>query len=302
MLTGIFQILHTPFREDGAIDWSSFERQIEYSIKAGAHGLVAPAMASEFFSLSDAERREVVTFAIDRVGGRTPVVACVQGVTGRHARSFAEHAISAGADAIMAMPPYLRHADKAHVARYYVDLSGFGVPLIAQNAPGPIGTPMSPKELADLASKAGDKFYVKEETPPILQRVTRTLELSDGAVAGIFGGANGLYLVDELDRSACGNMPAGGLVDLQVKVFNLYQDGDVEAAQRLQDRLLGLLTYAAMYGVSFHKHVLWKRGVIASATVRDPQASPLDAEDERTIAARWQGVSDDALASYPFVT
>ena len=61
MLAGIFQILHTPFTDTGEIDWTSFERQIEYCIEAGVHGLVLPAMASEFFSISDAERFEVVS-------------------------------------------------------------------------------------------------------------------------------------------------------------------------------------------------------------------------------------------------
>ena len=50
MLAGIYQILHTPFAETGAIDWASYERQIDFCLQAGVHGLVTPAMASEFFA------------------------------------------------------------------------------------------------------------------------------------------------------------------------------------------------------------------------------------------------------------
>jgi 4-hydroxy-tetrahydrodipicolinate synthase len=72
-----------------------------------------------------------------------------------------------------------------------------------------------------------------------------------------------MYLIDELQRGACGNMPAGGVVDVQVKIYEEYRAGNVQAAETLHFELLPLLTYASVYGVSFHKTVLWKRGVLA---------------------------------------
>ena len=50
---------------DGDIDWESFARQIEYCIDGTAcMGMVVPALASEFFTLSDAERQvKSVAFA-----------------------------------------------------------------------------------------------------------------------------------------------------------------------------------------------------------------------------------------------
>lgn len=302
MFRGIFQILHTPFDDGGAIDWDSYADQIEYSVSAGSHGLVAPAMASEFFTLSDRERFEVVEFALDRIAGRVPFVACVQGLTVHHALDFARHARQYRADGLMAMPPYLRKPTRPGVVAYYGSLAEIGLPLIIQNAPGPVGTPLDPDALADLARSSSSIAYVKEETPAILQRISRTLENAGDALDGIFGGANGLYLIDELTRGACGNMPAGGLIDLQVRVFEHWDAGRRDEAEFLHNRLLALLSIAAVHGVVFHKYVLWKRGVIASPAVRDPQALPLDAQDEQTIAALWRDVEDDALSDYAFRT
>ena len=45
-LAGIFQILHTPFADNGDIDWASYEDQITYCMAAGVHGLVTPVLAS----------------------------------------------------------------------------------------------------------------------------------------------------------------------------------------------------------------------------------------------------------------
>ena len=301
MLAGIFQILHTPFSDDGKIDWKSYQTQIDYCMAAGAHGLVVPALASEFFTLSDAERYSVVEFAAKSIDGRVPLVVCVQGVTLPVALEFARHASMNGATALMAMPPYLRKASKAYVQDYYRALAQFDRPLIIQNAPAPIGTPLSPRELVELLSSEPNITYIKEETIPILQHINQILELDTGHCAGVFGGANGIYLIDELARGACGNMPAGGVMDVQVKVYDLYQAGKQQEAEQINFQLLPLLNYAAVYGVSFHKYVLWRRGVLRSPYARDPQKIGLNADDIRAVEGLWQRIADFSLSDYPFV-
>ncbi len=300
MLAGIFQILHTPFSPSGAIDWPSFERQIDYCLKARVHGLVLPAMASEFFSLSDDERFEVVEFAANAIGKRVALVVGVQAITTQLALTFGDHAIRHGADALMAMPPYLRKAAKPDVEQYYRQIAGLGLPVMIQNAPAPVGTPLSPAELAALLHSEPNIRYIKEETPPILQRLTKIIAAAGTACDGIFGGANGIYLIDELERGACGNMPAGGVVDVQVKIYELCKAGKTAEAEAMNLRLLPLLNYASMYGVSFHKLVLWRRGVLSSPFVRDPQRTDLDAGDIRAVEHLWPLIDADCITDYPF--
>ena len=301
MLAGIYQILQTPFTDEGEIDWDSFASQIEYCIAAGVHGLVVPALASEFFSLSDAERKRVVEFCALEIAAQVPFVVGVQGLNLRIAQEFAMHACQHNATALMAMPPYLRKAPKSAVQNYYREIAQFDRPLIIQNAPAPIGTPLTPQELVDLLAAEDNIQYIKEETIPILQHINQILDLDAGNCQGVFGGANGIYLVDELKRGACGNMPAGGFVDLQVKIYNHYQAGDIDEAERISFNLLPLLNYAMVYGVSLHKFVLWRRGVLRSDFVRDPQKISLNADDIRAVESMWERVADDAIDGYPMV-
>jgi dihydrodipicolinate synthase/N-acetylneuraminate lyase len=300
VLAGIFQILHTPFTDNGDIDWASFKTQIAYSIASGVHGLVTPVLASEFFTLSDAERFKVVEFASKHIAGRVPLIVGVQALTLSIALEFAEHAVQNNADAVMAMPPYLRKAPKSDVKQYYHELASVGLPVIIQNAPAPIGTPLSPSDLANLMATEANICYIKEETQPILQRINQILALSGDQCDGIFGGANGLYLVDELKRGACGNMPAGGVVDVQVKIYELYQEGKVAEAEAINYQLLPLLSYAAMYGMSFHKYVLWRRGVCQSPFVRDPQKITMNDDDIKAIEHLWLRINDYTVTDYPF--
>lgn len=300
VFAGIFQILHTPFSDDGAIDWDSYQTQIEYCIQVGVHGLVAPAMASEFFALSDAERFQVVEFASRHIAGRVPFVVGVQGLTLAIAREFAKHAVQHDATALMAMPPYLRKAPKSDVEQYYRELASFGLSVIIQNAPAPVGTPLSTPDLANLLAAEENVKYIKEETPPILQRMNKLLDLAGNDCIGMFGGANGIYLVDELKRGACGNMPAGGLVDVQVKIYELYQQRNIAEAEKINFQVLPLLTYASMYGVVFHKYVLWRRGVLNSPFARDPQKISLNVDDISAIEHLWSRITEYTVPDYPF--
>ncbi|MCC6801452.1 MAG: dihydrodipicolinate synthase family protein, partial [Anaerolineae bacterium] len=256
MFAGIYQILHTPFDLTGAIDWDSCARQIEFALQAGAHGLVVPAMASEFFTLSDRERFELVEFALKAVARRVPVLVGVQGQSRQVAVTFAEHAARHDADGLMAMPPYLRKAGKAELEAYYRDLAGFDRPLMIQNAPALSGAALSPADVAELLAMHENIAYVKEEAPPILQRIVKVRQRAGATCRGVFGGANGQFLIDELERGAAGNMPAGGFIDIQVKIYDRYQTGDKTGAAALHQKLLPLLNFASMYGVTFHKYLL----------------------------------------------
>ncbi len=300
VLAGIYQILQTPFTDRGDIDWRSLARQIEYCMAGGVHGLVTPALASEFFTLSDSERKQVVAYTGKQIAGRVPYVVSVQGLNLQLALDFANHACQHEATALMAMPPYLRKASKPAVQAYYRQLAQFDRPLIIQNAPAPIGSPLSPRELAELLAAESNIQYIKEETIPILQHISQILELDDGNCQGVFGGANGIYLIDELKRGACGNMPAGGMVDVQVKIYDLYREGNIEAAERIHFRLLPLLNYAMVYGVSLHKYVLWRRGVIDSPYTRDPQKISLDQDDMLAVERLWQRIAEHGVAEFPF--
>ncbi len=302
MFAGIYPILQTPFDEAGAIDFASLERQLEFCLAAGVHGVVIPAMASEFFALADLERFALAEFVLRHVKAANkpvPVLIAVQAVSLHVALGFAEHAARHGADGLMAMPPYLRKAPAPDVETYYRALAQVGLPVMIQNAPAPIGTPLDPAALARLIQSEPNIAYVKEETEPILQKIAKVRAQAGEACKGVFGGANGLYLIDELRRGACGNMPACGVVDIQVKIFERYLAGDRSGAEELQFRLLPLLSFGPTYGVTFHKFLLWRRGILATRYVRDPQQTRLDEADERAIVARWHRIASDVLQEFP---
>jgi 4-hydroxy-tetrahydrodipicolinate synthase len=269
----VFAIPPTPFRETGEVDEVSLERCVDFCIAAGAHGIVMGVNASEAIALTDTERQDAATLVVSRAAGR---------VTAR-----------IGADAVIAMPPYVRHPPAGEIVDFYtaVAKAADGLPVWIQDFVAPIGTPMPATLLARLLREIPGVDFLKEESDFAPQVMTAVREEAGDAVRGMMGGMAGRYLIEEYRRGACGTMPACEVADAHVLVWDALDRGDEAGARRLHTILLPLLNYEAMYSFTIYKEILYRRGVIASPQTRVPGAARLDAENYREIDALMEGLT-----------
>ena len=71
---GVGTALVTPMTATG-VDYDAFEKLIEWQIEEGVNALVIAGTSGEGSTLSDAEHKEVLRFAVEKINGRVPVVA-----------------------------------------------------------------------------------------------------------------------------------------------------------------------------------------------------------------------------------
>ena len=276
---GIFVIVVTPFTDGYELDEASLRKQIRFCIEAGAHGLVGPANASEFATLSDDERKRWIDIVVSETSGQIPVIAATTSGHALPAITLSQYAQKAGADGIMAMPPHVLHPDADGCYAYYKALSEtLDIPIMIQNYNGPVGTPMSSALVARMCRELPHVEYIKEETLPEPRQISATLAAAGDACKGVFGGQGGIYMLDELRRGSHGNMPACQATDVQVQIWDKWIAGDQAGARRLFNQLLPLINYERLYGVAVYKEVLYRRGVITSRACRAP-GKGLDADD-----------------------
>ena len=298
-IEGIIPILPSPFTDDGAVDEAGMRRVLSYVLSAGAHGVAFPAMASEFYALTEAERLRLTELIVTEVGGAVPVVGTATATSPQGAVELARAVERAGVDAVMVMPPYVVRDGLPATIRLFERLAAaVDLPLIVQNAPPPLGSAYAPDTIRDLIEKVPQVRYVKEETAPGGQRITRLLTDPPPALEGVFGGAGGRYIVDELNRGALGAMPACELTEVHVRIYELHRAGDVAAARALYNRSLPLLTFQAVFRMDMTKEVLRRRGVLRSSHVR-VGAIPLDAVDHAELDALLAEVEDLLIAPVP---
>ncbi len=289
---GVFTIPCTPFTETGALDLDSLRREIVFCLEAGAHGIVAPVNASEFWTLSDEERKMVAQVIVQEVAGRVPTVIGVTGAAAPIAVALARHAEHIGADAVIALPPHARTASQAVIFDYFRALSeAISIPIFVQNHDAPAGTRMAPEFVAQLVRELEHVDWIKEETFPAGHAIQAEIALSGPKLKGVMGGVAGRYLLDEYRRGSCGIMPACEATDIHVHIWEVLDGGDEQEARRLHCRLLPLLNYEALLpGV--YKAVLKRRGIIACDYLRSEAGNPLDTLDHLELSAIFEEMRD----------
>ena len=220
---GIFIIANTPFDNDGALLWDDLERTFDWVIRAGAHGLVWPVMASEFNVLSFPERIEGMRRAVDVAGGRVPVVIGVADTSQAGAVALAEAAAHAGADAVIAMPPWAtKLASRALIEAYYRAIAdAAGLPVFIQNVSAPLGSSLPGSFVVELCERIPLVQYLKEEKDPKGQALSEVLAPHSPAVKGVFSGSQCGYIIADHARGVSGSMPGAHMADVDVQILSL---------------------------------------------------------------------------------
>lgn len=285
-------VLATPFAGDGALDLESLAHLVRYTVDAGADGVVFPGVASEFDFLSVDERNTALEVVIEAIGGRIPVVVGASATSANESAALAQAGEHRGAAAAMVMAPASVGPEVAPLTRFFQEVAqGIGIPIVMQNAPPPVGAGLPIEAMLEVAAGVPGIRYIKEETLPCGQRITRLLEGAPASVEGVMGGAGGRYIVDELIRGACGTMPACELTEAHVAIVRAHRAGDLAAARAIFNRILPLLSFQAVFRMRMTKAVLKARGLFADEFVRAP-GPELDAQDRRELATMLADVAD----------
>ena len=116
--SGVIAFPITPFRRDLSLDLDGLRRNLAELMRHHICAVVAAGGTGEMYSLTPAEHREVIKATVEAVDGRAPVVAGV-GFNRQLAVETARQAAEAGADGILAFPPYYPHADDEGMLDYY---------------------------------------------------------------------------------------------------------------------------------------------------------------------------------------
>ena len=278
-LDGIIPILSMPFGDDEAIDFAGLTAQIDFLFRLGVQG-VGFGFGSEIFRLTERERDEAVAVAARHVAGRVPVVVGVGANSTVAAIQRAEAARDAGADVLMVTPPAIVQPSADDVFAYYARLAEtVDLPIIVQDAPGMVGTQLSPVLLVRLAREIERVVAIKVEALPTAPKVG-AVATPVGDAASVLGGAGGLDFFHELERGASGTIPGAALPEVFIRVWDLHRRGQRDDARRLFNRYLPLLSLSNRDLDTFlfvQKEILRRGGVLRTARLRAPSAPP-DAE------------------------
>ena len=282
VMAGVYPVLPTPFDVAKAVDADSLRRLVRYLLRAGVDGMTFPGVASEFLQLSESERLGLVQLVLDEVAGRVPVIVGVTAQDSQTTLRLARAALGGGAAALMIAAPAHCLDGQAQIA-YFSGLGEAlgGAPIMLQNVPPPVGAGLAPEVIVEILKAVPSVRYVKEETLPSGQRLSVIQALAPASLLGVFGGAGGRFITDELRRGAIGTMPAIELAEVHVALFDAHRAGRQDEVRRLFTRMLPILNIQGVFRWALTKYVLHHRGLISAPIQRiaGPLLDPLDCQD-----------------------
>jgi 4-hydroxy-tetrahydrodipicolinate synthase len=272
---GLFAIAPTPFAEDGAIDYQSIDRLVAFYESAGATGITVLGRLGESQRLTFDESVDVAKRFL--VSTSLPVIVGASNLSLVAVGALTDEVMPAGAAGVMVAPEPTLGTDQQIFDYYAQIVSAIGphTPLVLQDYPLAIGVQMSVPLIARLAAAFDNFVVLKHEDWPGLDKITALRKLSDaGAMPriSILCGNGGLFFDFELDRGCDGAMTGYCFPEVLVEMMRLAACGVHDEMHDLFDAHLPLVRYEQQpgTGLAVRKHVLARRGVIATDTQRQP--------------------------------
>lgn len=146
---GVFGFPVTPFRPDLSLDLDALGRNVDEMTRHPFCALVAAGGTGELYSLTVSEIIDVVLVTIKAARGRMPVVAGV-GFNAAMGAEIARGVEKAGADCLLALPPYYTNAPETGLFAYYEAIAGASaLPLMVYSRDWAVFSPQMVARLAE---------------------------------------------------------------------------------------------------------------------------------------------------------
>jgi 4-hydroxy-tetrahydrodipicolinate synthase len=231
--------LVTPFK-NGAVDADSFCKLVDFQIDNGTAGLVPVGTTGESPTLSHEEHDLVVELCIKQAAGRVPVIAGAGSNSTAEAVRLAEHAVTAGADAVLIVSPYYNKPTQAGLYAHFAAVAAaVDVPVIVYDIPGRSIVRVNDDTLARLASDFTNISGIKDATADLVRPT---------AVQNLLG--NDFTQLSGEDATALPYLAAGGHGCISVtaniapkllsEMHAAWWAGDIRTAQTTHQKLLPL--------------------------------------------------------------
>ena len=236
-LRGSMPPVVTPFR-DGDVDYEAYAGLIEFQVKNGSHGVLVNGTTAEPSTLTTAERNRLVDIAIETVAGKIPVVAATGSQSFLETEVLTQHAIAAGADALLVVTPYYIKPPQRGLVDYYLKLaSQHDTPWMIYHIPGRTAVSMTLDSMKSIRERS-NTFVGMKHAVNDLGFVTECFAAL-GNDFKIFVGLEELSF-PEMTIGACGLMNAVGNLrpDVLVEMCEAVWNSDLEKGRELHQRLL----------------------------------------------------------------
>ena len=236
---GTATALITPFTRDG-VDFESLDRILDDQLAGGVDAVVVLGTTGEPATMTMAEKRAVIEFAVKKLKGKLPVIVGTGANSTAAAVEMSVTAESLGADALLLVTPYYNKAtQKGLIAHFTAVADAVHTPIICYNVPGRTGVNMLPATFAELAEHPN--IAAIKEASGNMEQIEEAIRLA-GDKAVVYSGDDGITV----PVMAMGGMGVISVVSNAAPRFtsemtSAFLAGDLKKAAKMQLEMLPLM-------------------------------------------------------------
>ncbi len=233
---GTATALITPFTRDG-VDFESLDRILDDQLAGGVDAVVVLGTTGEPATMTMAEKRAVIEFAVKKLKGKLPVIVGTGANSTAAAVEMSVTAESLGADALLLVTPYYNKAtQKGLIAHFTAVADAVHTPIICYNVPGRTGVNMLPATFAELAERPN--IAAIKEASGNMEQIEEAIRLA-GDKAVVYSGDDGITV----PVMAMGGMGVISVVSNAAPRFtsemtSAFLSGDLKKAAKMQLEML----------------------------------------------------------------
>ncbi len=137
-ITGSIPALITPMLEDGAVDYGSLRKLIDWHITEGTDCIGVVGTTGESPTVNVEEHREIIRVSVEQAKGRVPIMAGCGANSTAEAIELAKFAKNVGADCQLQVVPYYNKPTQEGMYQHFKAIAEAvpDLPIILYNVPG----------------------------------------------------------------------------------------------------------------------------------------------------------------------
>ena len=229
---GIATALITPLDENG-INYEQFGKLIDWQIEEGINALVICGTTGEGSTLSDAEHKAAIEFAVKRSAGRVPIIAGTGSNDTSYAIELTKFACSVGADAMLVVTPYYNKATQAGLVKIFTAIADASTkPIILYNVPSRTGVNIEPSTYAKLADHP--MICGIKEANGNISKIVETASLVGDKLDIYSGNDDQIVPIMAMGGKGCISVLSNVIPKETVELAKKMLEGDVKGAAALQ--------------------------------------------------------------------
>lgn len=239
LFSGVCTALVTPFLE-GRLDLEALCELLEIQVESGVSAICVAGTTGECATLGEREFCRLVSYTVEKVNGRLPVVVGVGTPSTEHSCRRASFASAEGADFLLAVTPYYNKGTSEGLVRHYHAIAEAGeLPVIVYNVPSRTGVDLDVPLYRRIAAHPGI-VAVKEAGGGFERLLELISELGD-QITVYTGNDQAILTAVALGAKGAISVLSNVLPRETVELTRAALDGRMADAREMQYRLLPLV-------------------------------------------------------------